>query len=178
MDNLRRAKINEFANSIRNALNLPVPTDVDAVVTQLGGQIEEFRPEFGQEAEAYVRKDGDSFAIAIRDDVPPNRRRFSIAHELGHLFLHLGYLVDDELWNSTEAGYLDSVRHRLGFNEEEYEAHEFAGAFLMPEKEFREVANRTRKGKFYDVNKIAEHFAVSIAAAQTRGRWLGVFGWD
>ena len=63
-------------------------------------------------------------------------------------------------------------------SEEEYEAHEFAGAFLMPETEFREVAESFRRENKYQVISIADHFGVSVDAASTRGRWLRIFAWD
>ena len=105
------------------------------------------------------------------------RRRFSIAHELGHLFLHLGYLIDDDLWESVDS-YIDSVRHRMGYNEEEFEAHEFAGSLLMPADEFRFVANQFFADGLYPLEKIAEHFDVSSKAVKVRGCWLGVFSWE
>ena len=30
------------------------------------------------------------------------RERFTIAHELGHLFLHMGYRTNNELWEKQE----------------------------------------------------------------------------
>jgi Zn-dependent peptidase ImmA (M78 family) len=30
------------------------------------------------------------------------RRKFTIAHELGHLFLHMGYLLDSDLWSGQD----------------------------------------------------------------------------
>src|SRR5690554_4041513 len=121
MDASRRKQINELALTIRESLGLTTPIDVEEVIDRLGGSIEEFDPYYGKDAEAYVRKAGDSFAIAVNDSVGHARRRFSIAHELGHLFLHLGYLIDDDLWESVDS-YIDSVRHRMGYNEEEFEA--------------------------------------------------------
>ncbi|MGN8160079.1 ImmA/IrrE family metallo-endopeptidase [Salinisphaera sp. SWV1] len=173
----RRKEINSLATHLRAELNLSTPVDLKEAVEKLGGEIESFDERFGGNAEAYVRKRGESFAIAIKTP-HEKRERFSIAHELGHLFLHLGYLVDDELWESAAQGYIDSVHHRMGYGEEEFEAHEFAGAFLMPASEFREVAEKNRNGRKYDLTKIAGHFDVSNMAAKTRGRWLRLFSWD
>jgi len=178
MDSVRKAHIANFAEKLRNGLNLNSPVDLQLVVSKLGGRLEEFREEFGGEAEAYVRKTGDSFAIATRyEGAPKVRERFSIAHEIGHLFVHLGYKVDPELWNSIDEGYLDSVKHRLGYNQEEFEANEFAASLLMPKDEFVKVAKLNLNGQEFDLDKIADHFGVSRQAAKVRGQWLGIFSW-
>lgn len=128
--------------------------------------------------EAEVQKTGDrAFLIRISQETPELRRRFSIAHELGHLFLHMGYLIDPELWKSTGA-YQDSVRYRFGYTEEEFEANEFAAALLLPSAEFRRVAEQNRSKRSYQIHPIAEHFNVSTHAVKVRGQWLGLFSWD
>ena len=99
-----------------------------------------------------------------------------IAHELGHLFLHMGYLVNPDKWNAIDE-YYDSPKYRQGYSEEEYEANQFAGAFLMPEKEYRQFVIEYSKDNRINVNLIANHFNVSFDAALTRGKWLGIFQW-
>jgi Zn-dependent peptidase ImmA (M78 family) len=84
-------------------------------------------------------------------------------------------LVDEDQWGSAGDGYIDSVSQRLGYNEERHEAHEFARAFLMPEKDFRRVSADNYDGRYYDITSIAAHFDVPVSAAKTRGRWLGLF---
>jgi Zn-dependent peptidase ImmA (M78 family) len=34
----------------------------------------------------------------MTNDKARARRNFSVAHELGHLFLHMGYIVSPEKW--------------------------------------------------------------------------------
>lgn len=174
MDGKRRHEIGELADSVRDALKLNPPVDVDRAVDLLGGQLALIDP---NEAEAYVEKQGESFVIGISHAVAPTRRRFSIAHELGHLFLHMGYLRDVEKWANV-GRYEESIKYRFGYSEEEYEAHEFAGAFLMPELEFREIAESFKRDNKYQVTRIADYFGVSVEAASIRGRWLQLFAWD
>ena len=52
------------------------------------------------------------------------RRKFTIAHELGHLFLHMGYMIDSDLWEQQE----NATFYRAGNSSEEYQANEFAAA--------------------------------------------------
>lgn len=175
MDQQRRREIDGLADKVREALGLLSPVNVEAAVAMLGGTLREIGS--GAAAEAYVEKQGDSFEIGIDLDSAPNRRRFSIAHELGHLFLHMGFMIDEDKWNSVTR-YEESIKYRFGYSEEEYEAHEFAGAFLMPESEFRAIADGHKVGNKYRISGIADYFQVSEEAASNRGRWLQMFAWD
>jgi Zn-dependent peptidase ImmA (M78 family) len=58
--------------------------------------------------------------IVINSDLPNYRKRFTIAHELAHLIMHLPYV--------------DSID---GYRNTENEADRFASEFLMPEMEIR-----------------------------------------
>lgn len=170
MNAKRRREINRFAGEMRQALELDVPVDIQRAVERLGGTV----VEADRAVEASVQKRDDSFLITVRTDSVDTRRRFSIAHELGHLFLHMGYLAADGRWDRIDA-YCDSPLHRFGHSEEECDADEFASAFLMPDAEFRkEVAANTTEQRNVHLRPIAERFAVSIEAARVRGRQLGL----
>ncbi|MED4990110.1 ImmA/IrrE family metallo-endopeptidase [Geobacillus sp. NFOSA3] len=182
MDYEKRKEINKLANNIRSILELEPPVDIERAVKLLNGEIVEEKLEHGMEAKIIKNTDSDypAFKIYINPEIIGNnerRKRFSIAHELGHLFLHMGYLINEEKWNQIE-NYTDSVYYRFGHNEEEYEAHEFAASFLMPEKHFREIAKKNYSNGYYNIGPIADHFDVSKDAATNRGRWLGMFSWE
>ena len=174
MDAARRTYIASLAETIRQACAIGVPADVRGAVTCLGGTLR-VMPDPG--FEAMVEKCDAGFRITLAEEPIEARQRFSIAHELGHLFLHMGYLVDEKKWASI-TDYRDSVYYRFGYTEEEYEANEFAAALLMPSAEFDAVARRYALGTSYDVTAIARHFGVSAPAARVRGRFLGLFTWE
>jgi len=174
MTSARRRQINRLADLVRTCCDADVPVDVERVVRQLGGSVESVTD---ADFEARIEKVDDGFRITLGSPVAENRRRFSIAHELGHLFLHMGYIIDPDEWASIEA-YMDSVYFRYGFGAEEYDANEFAGALLMPAEAFEQVAEANREGRRYAIGPIADHFRVSVEAAATRGRWLGFFAWE
>jgi len=164
MDGKKRQQINQIAESARAAFKLASPVDVMKAVEMLGGRIEQSKSEH----EATISKaDGGTFVVRLDSSKPVVRRTFSLAHELGHLILHMGF--GREKWR--ESGDYEESFARSGWSEEEYEANEFAAAFLMPRYEFREFAAT------HDVKAVAEHFGVSVDAALTRGRWLGVYPW-
>jgi MoaA/NifB/PqqE/SkfB family radical SAM enzyme len=83
-----------------------------------------------------------------------NRIRFTIAHEFGHIFFHLGYLDSDS--GRTER----SSSHKLSFiAKSERQANRFAVHFLLPEWIAR---------KFPEPAKLAATCGVSKSAARRR----------
>jgi Zn-dependent peptidase ImmA (M78 family)/transcriptional regulator with XRE-family HTH domain len=87
-----------------------------------------------------------------------SRRRFNLAHELGHLVLH--YLVDEEDFEKSE------VRKEM-----ERQANRFAGAFLFP---FKSINNEFFSCSIPALIKLKERWRVSIAAIVYRLHYLGL----
>lgn len=170
----RREHINRLAESIRTTCELDTPVNVNAAVERLGGHLIEAND---ADFEAKIERIGTGFRISLGPQPHEQRRRFSAAHELGHLFLHMGFLIDESKWAKVGV-YTDSVYYRFGYNTEEFEANEFAAALLMPRAEFAQVAQRHQRSGAFRPKAIAEHFDVSVEAAINRGRWIGLFSWE
>jgi Zn-dependent peptidase ImmA (M78 family) len=103
---------------------------------------------------------------------PPNRQRFTIAHELGHHELHQGTFV-----NSTTRLNLRAEGHPANWREEA-EANAFAAELLMPEEHvfgpahhFVQCNPHTSEARL--IEKLAADFQVSSQAMAIR---LGVVG--
>jgi len=177
MTKQRREAIYSFAEKIREILCPDPIVDLHAMtVDSLGGKVYEKR--LDDDISGKIKKAGESFEITLNSGHSHYRKNFTMAHELGHLFLHMGYLTDEEKWNAIDE-YIDSPYYRIGYSEEEYEANHFAGALLMPEKKYKAfVKENTDEDGLIDIPKISKHFDVSDDAALTRGKWLGVFRWD
>lgn len=170
MDNSTRRMINSLAEDVLSAYNISVPIgNIDEIVEKLGGTIQK-EAFFSDGA---VEKEGNGFKIIVSPFQDEKRERFTIAHELGHLFLHVGYRTNNELWEKQE----NNIYHRIGNSEKEYQANEFAAAFLMPATEYLSVLNKVAEGNMVDTSKIAEYFNVSIEAAANRGKFLGYLRW-
>lgn len=167
-----RDYINRIAERLIKELGISVPvTDLEGVVRQLGGKIEENRTLRDAYAGTIKKTGRTSFEISISPYQSELRKRFTIAHELGHLFLHMGYLLDPSLWKEQN----ERTYTRFGTSEEEYQANEFAAALLMPREEFEKTVDELSDGKTIDVKKVADHFNVSVSAAKNRGCFLGLF---
>lgn len=92
------------------------------------------------------------------------RKRFTVAHELGHYFLN------------EKAQQCFAHRDIAGaYNREERDANQFASVILMPESKVREcVKNHTFAGILELVEFIADTFNVSKEAAQVRLQKLNI----
>ena len=175
MDSVKRETINKIAEKIRSLLNVENDNfNIEDVVESINGSIV-LDPLCEDEARI-VKVANDSFEIRISDCFKSNKRfRFTIAHELGHLFLHMRYLINEEKWNSLENGTSHARNVNTPYNVYETEANEFAASFLMPKDRFIEVAERTSDRDSYNLDKIANIFNVSVEAVEIRGKLLGIW---
>lgn len=173
MDNKLRRRIDDLAKAVLSTYKIITPIkDMNEVVQTIGGRIIESQ-ELGVFSDGRVKKENDGFAIIIPVNQPNTRKNFTIAHELGHLFLHMGYRIDEELWEASENVSFD----RRGNSEAELQANEFAAAFLMPKDKYREVMEKNEENNRVYIDKVADYFNVSIDAALYRGKWLGLLQW-
>lgn len=93
------------------------------------------------------------------------RRRFTIAHELGHYILHKG--DQEEIYAHRDAGQNSG---------KEQEANIFASNILMPEKLVKDALEDLKEDAYgqIKISYIAKEFAVSESAALVRLDQLGL----
>jgi len=115
-----------------------------------------------------IAKRGENSSLLVNDNDTPYRKRFTIAHELGHGLLHLqsndGEFVDNEIdLFRTESDNTEDNRYH------EIEANQFAAALLMDAELIK---------KYWPILKtldaMAEVFKVSEAAMGIRLSGLGL----
>lgn len=115
-----------------------------------------------------VTKENDEITIFINDLDPPNRKKFTIAHELGHVFLHLrdtdGDFIDHDV-NLYRRNNTDHIEKQFL----EAEANKFAAALLMPRRFVSEEWEQT-----FSVDEMAEKFGVSASSMGFRLQNLGL----
>ncbi len=105
---------------------------------------------------------GGAPIIEVNADDPPNRRRFTIAHEVGHAVLHLLNKSHETISDTARELYrLSSIEP--GTDPREIEANQFAAALLMPEDMVRRY-HATEK----DTYQLARVFNVSEDALAYR----------
>lgn len=85
-----------------------------------------------------------------------SRTRWDMAHELGHLVMHRGM--------------------ETGTTEREDEAHQFAGAFLLPRAGFIPTYGHSPRIQWAQMFGLKQHWGVSVAAMVRRTYDLGLIG--
>lgn len=139
----------EIAEMVRSYWNIPrgVLSDLTRILEDKGIFVipisivnEEFDATF------YVNEKNDFAIILINSAVPPDRYRFNLAHELGHL-----------------------IMHRMPNPNCEDEAHAFASAFLMPKKDIAEDLSGIC---FWDLLSLKTKWKVSMQAITRRAKDL------
>jgi Zn-dependent peptidase ImmA (M78 family) len=90
--------------------------------------------------------------MVVKRDIPGDRQRFNLAHELGHI------LLDPQ-------GELD----------EERVAHRFAGAFLVPAPAVQsELGRKRRKLNLYELHLLKYKYGISMQAWIYRAKDVGI----
>lgn len=89
-----------------------------------------------------IQRDGDGYAIKVSADEHIYRRRFTMAHELGHYLLHKS-ILDEAGGTNDNTLYRNDINGRA-YNSHIQDIHErqansFAANLLMPEEKVREV---------------------------------------
>ena len=173
MNNELRMLINNLTQDIIDLYNIQIPIqNINDVVTTLGGCVEE-SVDIVNMSDGSIRKQDDGFIIYVSPFQSLERKKFTIAHELGHLFLHMGYRINVELWNKQK----NSTYYRSGDSLMEYQANEFAAALLMPKKVYKRIMDQYTVGREVETDKVADYFGVSVSAASNRGKFLGYLQW-
>ena len=171
MNSSTKQYINALAQQVINVYDITIPiNDLENVVQSMGGEIEE-RAEFDDLCDGTIMKsNSDGFRIVIKRKQYPQQKTFAIAHELGHLFLHMGFRTNRELWDSQD----NRIYRRFGISEQEYQANEFAVSLLMPKDRYKKIVSEYAANGTVDMARVANYFNVSIAAAANRGLSLGI----
>ena len=160
---------NDSLNKLRDKYNCLALQELSNVYPVPVGKI---CASLGIEALHYPMKDDESGKIFLKDSKYfirvnashlPARRRFTVAHELGHYYYHKDFL-------DKESQILERNNYSgLGFDAKEVEANAFAAELLMPRIHFLQKYAELRK-----IHSLAEYFFVSELAVQVRLINLGL----
>ena len=159
----------EEARALISKLGLKTPpVPVEKLAKALGVRIE-YSP-FDEELSgmAFLR-DGKP-TIGVNSHHHPNRQRFTIAHELGHILLHRSRLDAAVLVDKSKNCLPRDSISAEGTDPVEIQANAFASELLMPADLMRQVlANSSRDLHDDDyLIALAKRFRVSLAAFQFR----------
>jgi Zn-dependent peptidase ImmA (M78 family) len=117
-----------------------------------------------------IAKEGDVVTVLVNGAAPPFRKRFTIAHELGHHFLHLP--GDGEFIDGVANLFLSGPQDRKELSpkqRQEIQANMFAAGLLMPEP-----AVRARWQSNGSIEALARQFNVTDGVMIDRLMTLGL----
>ena len=117
-----------------------------------------------------IVKEGSNITILVNEGDQPYRKRFTIAHEIGHYFLHLtddGEIVDGDANLFRQAR--DDQKSITPEARREIQANMFAAALLMPADAVKEQWVSLKS-----IKKLARRFSVSESSMGFRVDALGL----
>lgn len=163
-------QITKKAECLYNLIGKKPGFDIFKAVTNLGGcYVQDKNNQLPSGIDAKINViDDNTFRIIYKSNTDKKYIRFCIAHELGHLFLHMTKKNNDGIpYISSEIYYKNNDFYNL----QEWEAEEFAACFLMPEHDFKNYIREVHG----DINQIAKKFDVPSQSVITRCLHLELF---
>lgn len=143
------------------------PVDVRAVADSMGIKVtEEIFPT--NKVSGFLKQLPEGkVLVVVNKKHPEERKRFTIAHEIGHFALHAleSLHVDDAL--TAQPAYFRDAESSKATKLKEIEANQFAAELLMPSDEIQGFAmEKIRMGKSVDeaVEELAKQYKVSMVA--------------
>jgi Zn-dependent peptidase ImmA (M78 family) len=145
------------------------PIDVEAVARGLGAEL--VFEDMDDDVSGFLLREKEVATIAVNKLHHPNRQRFTIAHECGHLFLHADQ--GDRLW-LDKAYFFRDASSSTGDRLAEIQANQFAAGLLMPEELVRGSLQDETKVSDLDIFRLGLRFGVSEQAMALRLVSLGI----
>jgi Zn-dependent peptidase ImmA (M78 family) len=151
---------------------IPIPTD--QLIEYLGAKLT-LEP-FEGDISGMLFREPSTVVIGVNSAHSTTRRRFTIAHEIGHLILHQGRSIIVDKF--VRVNFRDNSSS-LGTDREEIEANSFAAELLMPEEMVRQemhrrLSKRTSASNEQIIRQLARTFDVSPEAMEYRLINLGM----
>lgn len=151
MPNLERVR--KLAKLVAAQYQLTVPVDLARVITAVCT----IEKKHDIDVDGYTVLDCVPPQMFIRADMPPQRTRFTIAHELGHILIP---------WHNGKSTYAEPRRQGSSYlDKNEDEADAFAAELLLPEdwmKQYLQIS--TAKSVVQVISEIMETANVSFIA--------------
>ena len=151
--------IDGYAEKLAKELDFNLGDDIEKkIIVSLGGVIEEVSLDEWTSRDSLIVRGANDFKIVIESNTILERKRFLIAHELGHYFLH------------SKQGEIPMCVHRLGWNPiVEAEASHFGLCLLMPRTKILEAYERSRNSV-----KLAIESCVYTSSVRKRMKMLNI----
>lgn len=173
----RKNEIERLVDGILKEENITkAPVPVEKIARLLGATIR--YSALDEELSGMIYVKDDKIIIGVNAIQHPNRQRFTIAHELGHLSLHKSEINNEIHVDKKFQVLMRDTKASLGTDQIEVEANYFASALLIPNSLLRQNLENIS----FDIDdenfitEIARKFKVSAQAMQLKlGQFFGVY---
>lgn len=142
-----------------NQFPVPVISIAEAVGLSVFGDTE-----YDKNKDGHISFECGVTKIIVNSHKSASRKRFTIAHEIGHFFHDSEYLMQH---GSIDR---DGIELDETYKIREVKANDFAASLLMPKEKFFEIWNKVN----HDIEKCADYFFVSKEAVGFRAINLGL----
>jgi len=132
----KHSVINKKVNSVLKKYgSLKAPIDVETIAEKMGADIQ--FSDLEDDLSGFLVIKNKKKTIVVNENHHPRRQRFTIAHEIGHLSLHIKS-NEDSLFMEKKKVYNRNLKSSTGIDSKEIEANRFAASLLLPEKMVKE----------------------------------------
>ena len=161
-----RDLLSEYGNATGPISAPPVP--VEKIARWCGARVA-YRP-LDEELSGMISIREDFPIIGVNSQHPPNRQRFTIAHELGHLTLHRDAIEDRVHVDKRFQILMRNTNSASGTERIEIEANQFASELLIPMFLLDPLLGRYDIDDNEPLQRLARMFRVSRQALEYRIR--------
>lgn len=136
------------------------PVDPERIAEDEGIRVvyAQFQPPDNEKYNGFFRISDN--AIVVNDDISTNRITYTIAHELGHHFLHRDYIRSNNYLPMPRRDRYNDIKPK-----EEIEADTFAANLLVPLfmlKEYKDFANERELARLFFVSEEVIRFRLDL----------------
>ncbi len=170
------SKINQNIEELTSSILLnndmyKIPVDVIKIAN--ANDIKVYEGDLDKKVSGAIRynKTENKFDILINKNDAKVRQRFTVAHELGHYFLHQEFLKREEVHIDIMYRTVEKNKNEIEIEAEkarEREVDYFAGALLMNKMLLEKIRNENT------IDELAQIFDVSVSAMTVRLDILGL----
>lgn len=159
MENKSLAQLRDKYNClILEELTGVYPVPVGKICSSLG--IEANYLPLSEDISGRIYRSNNKYFIEANCRHGINRRRFTVAHELGHYCLHKDFL-------DSSGMILERSARSFVIRDKEIEADNFAGELIMPQVHFLRMFNEVK-----NIGSLSQYFLVSRLAIEMRIKTL------
>lgn len=163
LSNDRRLEIEVIASTVLDQVfgdDVDLPVELIAVTDYVGFRVEKFHPDREDNLTIAGFMSFNDKTIVLNANDSAKRRRFTCAHEVGHILLHEDHVRED----GGDIVYRTEKLHDSENKTIEREANYFAGCLLMPKYLFTTEFDKN----YGDIDSLSHLFGVSRNAVVIR----------